>query len=86
MDKREPYYAAELFVENAPNVWSVLKRANPGMRQFNGEVLARCKHESTAVMIARRLNKEARSASAVCPECGSINTHSSFCPRYGEAQ
>ena len=85
MSEREPYYATEIYENNAPNVWAVFKRATPGARQFNGEVLAKCKDEATARMFARLINKEARNASAVCDECESINTHSSFCPRYQEA-
>ncbi len=85
-NERDPYTAAELFEQNAPNAWAVMKRAMPGARRFNGEIMARCKDEMTAQMLARLLNKEARSASAVCPECESINTHSSFCPRYLEVR
>ncbi len=84
MEKRDPYTAAEIFENNAPNVWALMKRAAPAARQFNGELLARCKDEATARMFARLLNDEARGASAVCRECESINTHSSFCPRYLE--
>ena len=84
MSAREAYEAKEFFYNNEPNSWALVKRARPGARQFNGEVLARCKDEMTAQMLARLLNKEARGASAVCDECESINTHSSYCPRYGE--
>ena len=83
---QDPYTATELFIDNAPNAWAVMKRATPGARRFNGDIMARCPNEETAGMFARLLNKEARGASAVCPECESINTHSSFCPRYGEVR
>ena len=57
---RPPYMAAELFVENAPNVWAVMKRATPGARAFNGEVLARCISESVARQFANLLNESAQ--------------------------
>lgn len=53
---RETYTAAELFENNAPNVWAVMKRATPGARQFNGEIAARCPDEETARQIAAALN------------------------------
>lgn len=53
---RDSYFATELLENNAPNVWAVLKRATPGARLFNGEVLARCKDEKTARQIAALLN------------------------------
>ena len=83
---RLPYSASELFMENVPNEWAVFKRATPGARRFNGELMARCKDEATALMFARLLNEEARGASAVCRDCQSINTHSSFCPKYNEVK
>lgn len=55
---RPPYMATELYVENAPNAWVVMKRATPGARLFNGEVMARCKDEATARLIARLVNQE----------------------------
>ena len=54
--QRPAYHATELLVNNAPNVWAVLKRATPGARQFNGEVIARCDNEVNARMVADALN------------------------------
>lgn len=56
---REPYTAAELLECNKPNYWAVMKRAEPGARLFNGELLARCKDEATARQIADALNAAA---------------------------
>lgn len=54
----QPYKAASLFIENAPNVWAVMKRATPGARQFNGEIVARCESEEAAQNIANALNAQ----------------------------
>lgn len=60
-----PYKAVSLFVENAPNVWAVMKRATPGAREFNGEVMARCPDEASARTIADALN--AQGGPLTCP-------------------
>lgn len=58
--EREPYLATELFVNNAPNVWVVMKRAEIGEKRFNGEVIKSCKSEAEARSLADALNKKAK--------------------------
>lgn len=53
---RPLYKATEIFVNNAPNVWAVMKRATPGAKRFNGEIVKLCKNEAEAVALAARLN------------------------------